>query len=75
MWFGTNHGIIKKQNSNWQRFTTKDGLIGDEININTFSVDEYNNLWFGSVDGLCRYNPQQDVSSNSARLHEVAFLR
>jgi signal transduction histidine kinase/ligand-binding sensor domain-containing protein/CheY-like chemotaxis protein len=74
LWFGTNHGLIKNYQGKWTHYTTKSGLIGDETNINSLIIDSENNLWIGTVEGLCKYNPGEDISSPSAPIVHIESI-
>jgi ligand-binding sensor domain-containing protein/serine phosphatase RsbU (regulator of sigma subunit) len=50
--------IIKHRNYNYS-----DGFIGLECNNNALLKDEQNNIWFGTVNGLTRYNSLADKTS------------
>ncbi|KAA3617353.1 MAG: hybrid sensor histidine kinase/response regulator [Calditrichaeota bacterium] len=74
MWFGTNHGLIKKEKNKWIPYTYQNGLISDETNINSIMIDSANNLWIGTVDGLCKYNPKEDITSSSAPIVHIESI-
>ncbi len=74
LWFGTNHGLIKNYQGKWTHYTTKSGLIGDETNINSLIIDSENNLWIGTVEGLCKYNPGEDIRSPSAPIVHIESI-
>jgi len=38
-------------------YDTNDGFIGGENNLNAITNDLKGNIWFGTIDGLTRYNP------------------
>lgn len=71
MWFGTRgDGVLKYDGQSFQRFTTADGLVHN--NITCISEDKNGNLLFGTPIGACSYNgvdfinleiPQSDTSS------------
>ncbi len=49
LWFGTNDGVSIHDGINWINYTTKDGLILD--NISTITIDSLDNKWFGTFGG------------------------
>jgi Predicted periplasmic ligand-binding sensor domain len=54
MWLATDHGVIKYDGSNFQSFTTADGLLDNSIN--TVIVDNNNEIWCGTDYGVNCYN-------------------
>ncbi len=74
LWAGTNQGINKidlwqfnKSGTNYiVAYGKADGFRGVESNTNGSFKDEAGNLWFGTVNGLIKYDPHQ-LSEN---LHE-----
>lgn len=63
MYVGTNNGVFrisdisKDLNSfTLRHFTESYGLMGTETNINSAYLDEANQLWFGTVDGVYKFN-------------------
>jgi ligand-binding sensor domain-containing protein/serine phosphatase RsbU (regulator of sigma subunit) len=42
--------------------TIKDGFLGGENNPNSISVDEDGLIWFGTKNGLVRYDPSVDLN-------------
>jgi ligand-binding sensor domain-containing protein len=60
--FGTNSGLFivdfnegDMSLNNLKRFSSKDGLPGSEINLNSVFV-ENNDLWFGTEEALVKFN-------------------
>lgn len=55
LWFGTNVGATRYDGSNWQTFTTEDGLADNYVVA--ISQDNQGNMWFGTwADGVSRYD-------------------
>jgi signal transduction histidine kinase/ligand-binding sensor domain-containing protein len=52
-WFGTSKGLIKYEGGGYTRYTTADGLAGD--NVKAIVEDRAGRLWFGTWGGLSRY--------------------
>ncbi|HEX7413134.1 MAG TPA: two-component regulator propeller domain-containing protein [Bacteroidia bacterium] len=50
--------IIKHRNYNYS-----DGFVGLECNDNAIYKDKLSNIWFGTVNGLTRYNPQVEKAN------------
>ncbi len=52
-WFGTTHGLIKLEDGHYKRYTTTDGLAGNDVKV--ILEDRLGQLWFGTWSGLSRY--------------------
>lgn len=69
LWIGNDKGINKiKINSalaieKIQTFGEQDGFQGIEVNQNAIQIDSKGLIWFGSVNGLARYNREQDTEN------------
>lgn len=64
LWFGTGlGGVFQFDGSIWVNYTTKDGLISNQIMDIASEPDGA--LWFGGVGGISRYDGQNWVSYNS----------
>lgn len=67
IWIGTNQGVNRfdvLSYSNAKRkivytFGKEEGFTGVESNTNGFYEQEDGTIWFGTVNGLIKYNPQQ----------------
>jgi ligand-binding sensor domain-containing protein len=53
-WIGTNVGLFKYENGNWEHFQETDGLISD--NIQTLQIDNSGKLWIGTKYGLSGFD-------------------
>ncbi len=55
LWLATNNGLVKfnKEDESYERFTTKDGLISDDVR--DVAVDE-NYIWIATYYGINRHN-------------------
>jgi ligand-binding sensor domain-containing protein len=55
-WFATNgNGAVKlDKNNNWYMYSTSDGLADN--NVYAVVEDDYNNLWFGTANGLTKFD-------------------
>lgn len=66
IWVGTNKGVDKIElNSNGQikqirNFGKSEGFKGIECNSRSTCLDNSVNLWFGTVKGAIRYNPNEE---------------
>jgi ligand-binding sensor domain-containing protein len=73
IYVGTNNGLYKikatdyyKQKEFIKHYTTEDGLLSLESNVNAAFIDEKNRLLVGTVKGLEIYSPSEDKLNNAA---------
>ncbi len=52
-WFATSHGLVKYADGRYTRYTTADGLVGDEVKV--ILEDGSGALWIGTWGGLSRF--------------------
>jgi ligand-binding sensor domain-containing protein/signal transduction histidine kinase len=52
-WFGTSHGLIKLEDGRYTRYTTTEGLAGNDVKA--ILEDRGGGLWLGTWSGLSRY--------------------
>jgi len=57
LWFGAERGVIRHKDGASTRFTTKDGLAGDDTKV--IVEDAAGGLWLGSYGGLTRFKNGQ----------------
>jgi ligand-binding sensor domain-containing protein len=58
LWFGSNVGVTRYDGSNWETFTTEDGLADNYVVAIT--QDTQGNMWFGTWnDGTSRYDGKE----------------
>lgn len=58
LWVGTNRGLnVLKGRRVVASFTTADGLADDELNANGFTTDAEGQLWFCTMGGVSRLDP------------------
>jgi ligand-binding sensor domain-containing protein/signal transduction histidine kinase len=73
-WIGTTRGVIRFSYKKYKRadtkaqkeaafklYTQEQGLIANEMNAAAAFKDRQGNLWFGSVNGLMRFDPAHEV--------------
>ncbi|MCB0762910.1 MAG: histidine kinase, partial [Flavobacteriales bacterium] len=71
MWVGTNNGIYRTHISRlthsnafrWDHYTTDDGLMGRETNLNAVFLDHRNAMWFGTTAGVVKVDMNHGVRS------------
>ncbi len=53
-----------------RNYDASDGFIGVECNDNAIYKDKENNIWFGTIKGLTRFNPSAEIENNNPpRIH------
>ncbi len=62
-------GVIKKH------YDEYDGFIGIKNNLSSIFSDDDGHIWFGTVDGLFRYNPEEDFNIEAKPLVEIKDIR
>ncbi|NIM78841.1 MAG: response regulator [Candidatus Aminicenantes bacterium] len=68
LWIGTNKGItlldVAQFNETGKKvlkyYGKEDGFIGIECNQNAVYKDKEGNLWFGTIKGAVKYDPEED---------------
>jgi ligand-binding sensor domain-containing protein len=70
LWIGTKTGLILKDKSGFQRFTSKHGLPHDEIT--SLSLGSDGQIWIGTDDGLAVYDEGGFVTFRAER-SDVAY--
>jgi ligand-binding sensor domain-containing protein len=75
IWFGTSGGIskydgqqsynekLKKDTGKFINFTTKEGLSSNQVL--SLCIDKSENIWIGTSEGVCRYNPNEETNINT----------
>jgi ligand-binding sensor domain-containing protein len=53
-WFGTQSGLSRYDDENWQSFDTDDGLVDNYIQC--IAIDNSLNVWIGTENGVSKYN-------------------
>jgi ligand-binding sensor domain-containing protein/two-component sensor histidine kinase len=68
-WIGTTNGVVRfdaesyfssdeNKTQAFQVLNTEQGLIANELNLGAVFEDSKGMLWFGTVEGLSRFNPE-----------------
>ena len=85
MWVGTNQGVNKldlkaflnENKINITSFGKQEGFSGVECNSNGIWEDKDGTLWFGTVSGMVRHQPNQfrkNTSENKTIIQKIAVL-
>lgn len=84
LWVGTERGVDKivldqsNEIVDVFHFGRNDGFLGIETCLNAVTKDEKNNLWFGAIYGLTKYQPSETTKATiQPKLHfqdiEIAY--
>ena len=67
IWFSTNNGItcLKPQESKFYNYNHKDNIPLAGFTTGSVCKDSKGNLYFGSTDGLCYFNPEAVLTPQS----------
>ncbi|MDE6795526.1 MAG: response regulator [Muribaculaceae bacterium] len=73
LWFGTNKGLVRMDTSGQHIvvFTKADGLPTNEFTYNSAVCDSDSAMFFGTINGVVRFNPNE--TSISASEYPVLF--
>lgn len=60
LWFGTNKGLVRfnPQTKAIRTFTKRDGLLSDQFNYKSAVVSSSGIFYFGCIEGLISFNPE-----------------
>ncbi|MEQ9717907.1 MAG: two-component regulator propeller domain-containing protein [Balneola sp.] len=70
IWVGTNNGVVKfdadryfsdnpnEREQSFQLITKEQGLVSDEMNLGAVYEDSNGHLWFGTVEGVSHFFPE-----------------
>lgn len=63
IWVGHNNGVdyIDLRKKGIRNFGFLEGFLPLETKLGAIAQDKDNNVWFGTVDGVVRYNPKYDI--------------
>lgn len=76
IWMSTNQGVsIYFRNHTFRNFTTLDGLNTDEFISGSVFTDRQKNIWFGSVQGPVRFNPDSAASTREIAVPALTSFR
>lgn len=83
LWVGTNQGLSKINLTAFKASATKvvvpfgkeEGFSGVECNSNGTWVDNDGTIWFGTVNGLIRYNPDRYIKNEEEAKTNITGFR
>jgi ligand-binding sensor domain-containing protein len=63
VWMGHNRGVdcFNPRTKEVRNYTSFDGFLPVENNVGAIDIDTDNNIWFGTIDGLVKYIPENEV--------------
>ena len=66
LWISTYNGLslFNKKTKEFQNFYTEDGLTNNEFNYSSFFKDSKGNFYFGSMNGITKFNPKPILKKN-----------
>ncbi len=67
LWLGTDYGLVQfnKKTFAVKNFTTKDGIANNEFNRTSSFKDENGVLYFGGMNGITSFNPNNFLSTEA----------
>tara|TARA_R100001369_G_scaffold92891_1_gene140937 strand:- start:10450 stop:13224 length:2775 start_codon:yes stop_codon:yes gene_type:complete len=67
IWLGGNAGISKldMETMEFHNYTTDDGLLANDFNINSAFRDDQGNIYFGSYQGVNYFNPSEIITNTN----------
>jgi ligand-binding sensor domain-containing protein len=71
LWAGTEEGVdmiplaAKISSENIRHFGADEGFKGVEVYRNASCVDKKGNVWFGTINGLVKYSPREDLQART----------
>ena len=80
LWIGMASGVDKlifndSSGVSRKHYGEYDGFTGIKNNLSSIYSDADGHIWFGTVDGLFRYNPQEDFDIETKPLVELKDIR
>jgi ligand-binding sensor domain-containing protein/serine phosphatase RsbU (regulator of sigma subunit) len=63
IWLGHNNGVdyIDLRKKETRNFGFREGFLPLETKLGAIALDNNDNIWFGTVDGVVKYNPKYDT--------------
>lgn len=83
LWMGTEAGVTQvfldsmRNPLEWFHYGKEEGFFGIETCTNSSLLDKENNLWFGTIDGMNKTNPSQNIVNTKApeiRIQEISLF-
>lgn len=77
IYIGTNKGLNKlmREEDKIYTYTQKNGFVGIETKNNASLLDKEGNVWFGTVNGVTRYDPDKVKTDRVEPLTHITRLR
>jgi ligand-binding sensor domain-containing protein/serine phosphatase RsbU (regulator of sigma subunit) len=66
VWIGHNRGVdrLDPRTKSIKNYTSLDGFLPVENLLGAIDIDKENNIWFGTVEGLVKYNPSNEIKNS-----------
>lgn len=76
IYVGTNKGlnIYVRGEERLYSYTARSGFVGIETKANASFIDVDGNIWFGTVKGVTRYNPSEEVRKRNEPLTHITAI-
>jgi diguanylate cyclase (GGDEF)-like protein len=65
LWAGTERGVDLWDGSRWSHFDLRNGMAGDDCNLNAFAAEADGTVWIGTSAGLSRFRPRPRESPDA----------
>ena len=77
VWIGSNKGleVFNQQTQQFKLYDKTNGFSGSECNPNAACRDSLGNLWFGTIMGALKFNPQQDFKNKFAPIVNLTGIK
>lgn len=77
IWIGDNRGIDKFDTklNRFYHYGKTEGFAGVECNPNAACIDKKGCLWFGTIMGAVRFNPEEELSNSFAPITKIYGIK
>jgi diguanylate cyclase (GGDEF)-like protein len=65
LWAGTERGVDAWDGSRWSHYDIRNGLAGDDCNLNAFASEADGTVWIGTSAGLSHFKPRSSGSPDA----------
>ncbi len=77
IWAGTSSGVDRfdQKTSTFRHYGKEDGFLGVDNNLNAAYRDHEGSLWFGTINGVVKYDPRKDAANKVEPLTYISRLK
>ncbi|UII28567.1 ATP-binding protein [Fulvivirga maritima] len=75
IWLGTANGVYIIDEGRMKHYTQDDGLIGNEVNRNSFYEDSHGRIWIGTSEGVSYYDPEMDSEIPNPEKVDILYIK